>query len=151
MAGKPTNSVDVAWEGGFRFTANDAFGHNVSVDAPRRDADSYDGLKPGDMLLSSLAGCSGIDLVGILRKQRQQVTGLEIKVKGTQQPDAPWAYEEIELEYIVRGKGLKASAVEQAIHLSETKYCSVGATLSGTARITSTFTIVEEGDGPPGQ
>ena len=99
---------------------------------------------PGELLLTSLAGCSGIDVINILTKERQQVTGLEIRVKGTQEPDAPWTWEEIELEYTVRGRGLADSAVARAIHLSETRYCSVGSTLAGRAKITSTYDIVEE-------
>ena len=99
---------------------------------------------PGELLLTSLAGCSGIDVINILTKQRQQVTGLEIRVKGSQLPDPPWTWQEIELEYVVKGRGLMDSAVRRAVHLSETKYCSVGATLGGRAKITSTYHIVEE-------
>ena len=146
MAGsdeKPTTTVDVSWESGFRFTSSDSYGHTVTVDAPVNEGDGFDGFMPGELLLTSLAGCSGIDVINILTKQRQQVTGLEIRVKGTQEPDAPWTWEEIELEYVVKGRGLRDSAVERAIELSETKYCSVGATLEGRAKITSTYRIVE--------
>lgn len=142
---RPTTTVDLQGDGGLRFTASDAHGHEVTVDAPTNDGEPFDGFKPGELLLTSLAGCSGIDVVGILRKQRQQVTGIEIRVKGEQQPDPPWTWEEIELEYVVRGKGLKRSAVEQAVHLSETKYCSTAATFGASARITSTVRIVDEG------
>ena len=95
------------------------------------------------MLLTSLAGCSGIDVANILRKQRQDVAGIEIKVTGTQAPDPPWTWEEIHLEYVVTGRGLKVSAVERAIHLSETKYCSVAASLGESTRVTSSFRIHE--------
>ena len=90
---------------------------------------------PGELLLTSLAGCSGIDVINILTKQRQQVTGLEIRVKGSQLPDPPWTWQEIELEYVVKGRGLMDSAVRRAVHLSETKYCSVGATLGAGPRL----------------
>ena len=76
-----------------------------------------------------------------LRKQREQVTGIDIRVKGAQQPDPPWAWEEIQLEYVVRGRGLKRSTVERAIRLSEDKYCSIRATISKVAAITSSHTI----------
>ena len=72
------------------------------------------------------------------------MTALEISVVGYQQPDAPWTYENIELRYVVRGTGLRESLVERAIKLSEEKYCSVGATLSGRCEITSTYEIVED-------
>ena len=115
----------------------------MTVDAPSADGESFDGFMPGEMLLTSLAGCSGIDVVNILRKARQKATGLSIRVKGVQQPDPPWSWEEIDLEYVVNGKDIDPTAVERAIRLSETKYCSVGATLSGKARITSSFRIEE--------
>jgi len=141
---RPTTTVDLQWEEGLRFTASDSHGHQVTVDAPANDGEPFDGFKPGELLLTSLAGCSGIDVVGILRKQRQRVTGIEIRVKGEQQPDPPWIWEENELEYVVKGKGLERSAVERAVDLSETKYCSTAATFGASARITSTVRIVEE-------
>ena len=146
MAEKPTTSIDITWEGGFRFESRDAHGHTVTVDAPENDGDRFEGFMPGELLLTSLSGCSGIDVINILRKQRQDVTGLVIRVVGAQQPDAPWTWDEIELQYTVRGRGLNKAAVERAIHLSETKYCSVGATLSGRSAITSTFEVVEDSD-----
>lgn len=102
---------------------------------------------PGQMLLTSLAACSGIDVVNILQRQRQKVTGVAIRVEGAQLPDAPWTWVEIDLAYTITGNDLDRAAVERAIHLSETKYCSVGATLGGRAKIRSTFEIREEATG----
>ena len=144
MGGNPTTTVGLSWESGFRFTSADSHGHTVTVGAPAKEGDAFEGFMPGELLLTSLAGCSGIDVINILTKQRQQVTGLEIRVKGSQLPDPPWTWQEIELEYVVKGRGLMDSAVRRAVHLSETKYCSVGATLGGRAKITSTYHIVEE-------
>ena len=143
MPERPTTTVDVSWQGGLKFASRDAYGHTLTVDAPANDGDSFDGFMPGEMMLTSLVGCSGIDVVGILQKQRQEVTGIDVRVTGVQHPDPPWTWEEIRLEYVVTGRGLSAEAVERAIRLSETKYCSVGATLSGRATISSTFRIVE--------
>ena len=145
MSDRPTSTVDLSWQGGCRFTSLDAYGHSVTVDAPQNDGDEFAGFMPGELLLTSLAGCSGIDVVGILRKQRQQVTGLQIRVKGTQAAEAPWAWEEVELEYIVSGKALLPTLVERAIALSENKYCSVGASIAGVTNVRSTFKIIEEG------
>ena len=142
MAEMPTTRIDLTWKGGFKFASNDAYGHTVTVDAPAADGESFDGFMPGEMLLTSLAGCSRIDVVNILRKERQKVTGLSIRVTGAQQPDPPWTWEEANLEYVVKGRDIKATAVERAIRLSETRYCSVGASL--TVRVSSTFCIVEE-------
>ena len=146
MAERTTSTVQLNWEGGFKFTSADAYGHTITVDAPQNDGDEFEGFKPCELLLTSLAGCSGIDVANILTRQRQHVTGLEIKVKGTQLPDPPWAVAEIELEYIIRGKNLREKQVERAIDLSENKYCSVGATIEGNTKITSSFTIIQEED-----
>ena len=144
MADKPTTNIELTWNGGFKFTSNDAHGHSVIVDAPMKDGDTFDGFKPGELLLTSLAGCSGIDIVNILLRQRQKVTGFEVKVTGKQQPDPPWTWDEIELEYIIKGKGLNEGRVERAVRLSEDKYCSIAATIEGRSKVTSTFRIVED-------
>ena len=143
MRRRSTSQVEVAWLGGMRFKSNDSNGHTVTVDAPAVEGEPYEGMMPGHLLLTSLAACSGIDVVNILKRQRQDVTGLSIEVDGSQLPDPPWTWTHIRLVYRVRGAGLKRSAVERAIHLSETKYCSIGATLAGRAEISSTFEIVE--------
>lgn len=144
MADRPTSNVRLGWQGGFRFESEDAHGHSLTVDAPESDGQAVKGMMPGDLLLTSLGGCSGIDVVNILRRQRQDVTGLDISVKGEQLPDAPWTWVSISIEYTVRGRGLRKSAVRRAIELSEEKYCSIGATIGGRAEISSSFTIVEE-------
>ncbi len=144
MPDKPITNIEVSWEGGYKFSSRDAYGHSVIVDAPQSDGDGFDGMMPGGLLLTSLAGCSGIDVVNILRRQRQDVTGLEVRVEASQQPDPPWTYDEVQLRYVVKGRGLRETLVERAIKLSEEKYCSVGATLSGRCKITSAFEIVED-------
>ena len=142
-AERPSNTVSLTWEGGFRFESRDTHGHALTLDAPQSDRASFDGFMPGDMLLTALAGCSGIDVVNILERMRQKVEGIEISVKGHQNPDPPWAYEDIEIHYTLRGSGLKERLVRRAINLSEEKYCSIGATVGGRARITSKFEIIE--------
>ncbi len=142
-AERPSNTVSLTWEGGFRFESRDTHGHTLTLDAPQSDGVSFEGFMPGDMLLTALAGCSGIDVVNILKRMRQKVEGIEISVKGQQNPDPPWAYEDIEIHYTVRGSGLNERLVARAINLSENKYCSIGATVSGRARITSDFEIIE--------
>lgn len=144
MAERPTSSVQVDWQGGFRFAARDTHGHSVLVDAPQSAGDDFGGMMPGDLLLTSLAACSGIDVVNILRRQRQDVRGVEISVTGEQLPDAPWTWVAARLHYTIRGRGLREAAVRRAIELSETKYCSIGATIGGRTEISSGYTIVEE-------
>ena len=144
MTDRPTSSVNLGWQGDFQFSSQDTHGHTVTVDAPQSEGDAFDGMMPGDLLLTSLGSCSGIDVVNILRRQRQDVTGLDISVTGEQLPDSPWTWVAVKLQYTVRGRGLRESAVRRAIELSEEKYCSIGATIGGRAEITSSFTIIEE-------
>ena len=147
MVGMAATTVDLDWEGGLKFTVGDAYGHELTVDAPAEEGQPFDGFKPGELLLASLAGCSGVDVVNILRKQRQNVSGVHVRIRGVQEPEPPWTWVQVDLEYVVRGKGLRRVAVERAIRLSETKYCSVGATIGGTCRIKSSLEIIEEEDG----
>ena len=115
------------------------------MDVPPNDCDDFAGFVPGDLLLTSLAGCCGIDVVNILMRQRQQVTGLRIKIKGMQAPDPPWIWEDGELEYILSGKDLRPKLVERAIALSEDKYCSVAATIAGRTNVGAPSRLLNTG------
>lgn len=143
MDDRPSSSVRLTWQDGFRFDSRDTHGHSLTLDAPQSEGDSFQGFMPGDMLLTALAGCSGIDVVNILARQRQQVDGLEISVNGRQNPDPPWAWEDVAIHYTIRGSDLNPRLVERAIDLSENKYCSIGATIGGVTRLSSTFEIIE--------
>jgi putative redox protein len=92
----------------------------------------------------SLAGCTGVDVAGILEKMRQKVTGIEITVSGQQPESYPKPFNHIEVKYLFRGKNLDKEKVRQAVELSEGKYCSVSQTVQGVARIVSTIEIIEE-------
>ena len=143
MTDRPSTSVELAWQGGYKFASSDTFGHTITVDAPQNDGDDFEGMMPAALLLSSLAGCSAIDVVNILRRQRQDVTALEVSVTGYQNPDPPWTFENVHLRYTVKGKLIRPPLLERAIKLSEEKYCSIGATISGRCEITSSYEIVE--------
>ena len=93
--------VDLKWTGGHQFLAADEAGHIVATDSQGQ------GFKPPDLLLVSLVGCAGVDVVRILEKKRQKFTSIEVKVDKTNAPEAPWPIETIEMEWLVRGKGLK--------------------------------------------
>ena len=144
---RPGSAVALEWRGGFRFDSQDGHGHALTLDAPMADGDSFAGFTPGDMLLTALAGCSGIDVVNILLKQRQKVEGVRIRVSGRQNPEPPWTWEDVHLTYVIRGEGVNPNLVRRAIDLSENKYCSIGATISGRARITSDF-VIEDANKP---
>lgn len=132
--------VRVKWVEGQQFVGTDSTKHSLVMSSSKEGT----GLKPSDLLLLSLGGCTAIDVISILEKQRQVVTGLEIKIAGEQDPEPPWTFRRVHLSYTLRGKGLKEGAVKRAIELSQEKYCSVGATISGRAEVTSSFQIVKE-------
>ena len=132
--------VSVQWIGGGRFVGIDSTNHSVVMSTAKEGV----GLKPSDLLLLALGACSTVDVVNILEKKRLDLSALDIKVCGEQEAEAPWTFRQIHIEYTLRGRGLIGKAVEQAITLSEEKYCSVAATLRGAAALSHSYQIVEE-------
>jgi putative redox protein len=131
------------WAGGLRFDGNSLFGHPITTDASLSAGGDESGYKPTELLLFGLAGCTGIDVVTILKKMRQDVSGLEIEIKGHQPEQFPKPFNRIEVKYIFKGKNLDRDKVEQAVQLSEEKYCSVSQSLKGIANIIPTIEIQE--------
>ena len=126
-----------------QFSGTATSGHTLTMDSDDESGGSNAGFRPMELLLVGFGGCSGMDVISILRKKRQQVTGLAINVKGEKSDSAPKIYKEVHIEYVVTGKGVEQQAVERAITLSLEKYCSVGATLAKAGTITHSFRIVE--------
>lgn len=135
------SDVNVTWAGKKQFLGIDSTKHSVVMSS--QDQENGTGIKPSDMLLLALGGCSAVDVIGILQKQRQEVTALEIRISG-EQDDQGWPrpYRKIHVEYILTGKGLTEKAVERAIELSDERYCSVSATVRGVSEITSSYQII---------
>jgi len=126
--------------GGNRFISTDSTGHSVVMSKP----DENTGMKPSELLLSSLAGCASVDVVDILSKKRTPLSFLEVEVSAEQDADPPWTFRKIYLKFVVKGEGLTEKNVAQAIELSEEKYCSVAATLRGKAEIITSYQILED-------
>ena len=126
------------------FEGSSSSGHKLTMDADDASGGHNKGFRPMELLLVGFGGCSGMDVISILRKKRQNVTGLETNVQGEQADSFPHIYEKVHIEYVVKGKDIQEEAVERAIALSLDKYCSVGATLGKTAAITHSYKIVEE-------
>lgn len=103
-----------------------------------------DGVNGADLLPLSLIGCSAWDVVSILEKQRQHITGLEVTAESERDPDPPWRYRKIRITYRLTGRALDGASIERAIELSEQKYCSIYATLRDVVEITSGYEIVED-------
>ena len=135
------SNAKVKWLDKLEFVGTDSTKHSLVMSS--QDEENATGLKPSELLLLALGGCTAVDVVTIMRKKRQAVTGLEINVRGEQDENPPWTFRHIHLEYVVRGKGLSEKGLAQAIELSEEKYCSVKNSL--TCEVTSSYRIVEEG------
>jgi len=134
--------VTATWIDAQRFAVSGTGGHTIVTDVPGEQGGR--GFKPSELLLAALATCTGVDVIGILRKQRQRVTGLRINLHGEQEPAPPWPFVRIEVEYVVVGHGVDPAAVERAIKLSEERYCSVAATIRERAEIHSRFRVEED-------
>jgi len=133
------NNTVLRWiPDGKRFVATDSTGHSVVLST----TDEGIGMKPSELILSALSGCSSVDVVDILQKKRTPLTSLEVRTTAEQDQDPPWTFRKIHIHFIVRGEGLTEKNVAQAIELSHEKYCSVAATLSGKAEITTSFEIL---------
>lgn len=102
------------------------------------------GLKPMEMLLLSLGGCSGVDVSHILKKKRQDIRDIQIEVSGVRRDEHPRVYERISLKYRVYGRNMSQKAVEEAIKLSTQKYCSVFAMLKSACPIEISYEVIDE-------
>lgn len=111
----------------------------IETDSARASA-----ATPMELLLLALGGCTAVDVVSILKKKRERVTDYRVEVRGERREEHPRAYTRIEVRHVVRGHGVSEKAVASAVELSETKYCSVAATLRPGVELVTTFEIEEE-------
>lgn len=131
-------TTTVRWVTGKQFVGTDSNNHSVVLSGD----DPHKGVSPSQMLLIGLSACTAYDVLNIMEKKKKPLTMLEIIAEGQQDPEPPWAYRRIILTYRVRGDGITDKAISQAIELSQKKYCSVAATVSGVADIETRFEIV---------
>jgi putative redox protein len=124
---------------GHQFVARTG-GHSLLMD----DRDGNTGPKPIELVAAGLAGCTAFDVISILRKKRQRVTGYEVRVAAEQASAPPAVFTKVCIHHIVTGYDVDPAAVEAAIHLSEEKYCAVSNMIKKTAALTTTFEIVPE-------
>ena len=126
------------------FTAVANSGYVVHLDTKAPADEVSRGASPMELLMISLAGCTAMDVVSILRKKRQNLTGFEIRIHGDRATDHPKVFTDFELEYVVRGVDIDPAAVERSIQLSTENYCSAHAMLEKAAHIRTRYTIIEE-------
>ncbi len=137
-------SAKLSWKGGITFEGISKFGHKIITDGSKKAGGQESGYQPTELLLYSIAGCTGVDVIRILEKQRQNVTELTIEVIAHQREEYPKWFHTFEIKYIVKGKDIDSKKVEQAIELSEAKYCSVSQTVVHEAKVTTSYEIIPE-------
>jgi putative redox protein len=136
-------SARVSLVDGLRFVGAERSGYTVDLDATAAEGGGS-APTPMELLLISLAGCSAMDVIAILRKKRQLVEHLEVRAHGQRSDEPPTVFTAIELEYIVHGSGIDRVAVGRAIDLSRDRYCPVWAMLRTSVPIRSSFRIVSD-------
>ena len=135
-------TVSAHWQGDLTFIGENDEGGTVQMG----EVDGKPGIRPMQLILAGLAGCTGIDVVSILQKKRVPLKDFKVNVRGKRAESPPMVYTEIEIEYVLWGDGLKPKDVEQAIELSEQKYCSVSIMLAKTANIRSSYKTLKPGE-----
>ena len=135
--------VQAKWVEGYRFIGNNAEGHGIVMDGS--GGEQRLGNSPMELLLLGLGGCSGIDVVHILKKSRQDVVDCRVEVEGTRADTEPKVFTDIHMVFRVIGRGLSEDKVERAVALSAEKYCSASVMMEKAANITREI-IIEEAE-----
>ncbi len=138
-------NAKVTWQGGMQFEGTSDSGHTLVLDAAPEVGGANNGFRPMELMAISLAGCTAMDVISILRKKRQEISGFEVKVDAPRASDHPHVFTTMEITYVLRGKGIDPAAVERAMQLSSDKYCPAQAMLRHAAPITMKYEIIEEG------
>ncbi len=132
--------ASVRWAGDGMFLGFSPGGHAVPIESRSARGSA---ATPVELLLLSLGGCTGVDVVNILEKKRMKVAAYEARLSGERNAEAPKKFTRIHVHHVIEGVGLTAHAVEQAIELSEKKYCSVAASMQPAVEITSSYEIID--------
>jgi putative redox protein len=132
------------WGGGLKFTGTSAFGHTITTDIAKDKGGDESGYRPTELVLFAVAGCTGVDVVRILEKQRQELTGLEISVEAKDTDQLPKYFETVNVTYRFKGKNLDLHKLEQAVELSESKYCTVSESLKQNVKVTTSIEILPD-------
>jgi len=135
----------VQWLDGRAFVGESGSGHAVVMDGAPEAGGRNVGVRPMEMLLLGLGGCTAFDVVMILERMREKVTGLDIAMEAERAAEDPKVFTRVKMIYKVTGRGLKPANVERAVNLSAEKYCSASAMFEKTATIEHSFEIIEEG------
>lgn len=135
------NKATIHYAGDELFIGISPSGHALVMDT---NHDRASAATPVELLLIALGSCTAVDVVSILTKKREKLTDYRVEVTGTRRDDHPRSFTKMEVRHILSGHNLSAKAIEQAIELSEEKYCSVAATFRPTVEIVSTYEIIND-------
>ncbi|MGQ9569652.1 MAG: OsmC family protein [Thermodesulfovibrionales bacterium] len=134
----------VNYTNGLQFVGEASSGHGIVMDGDPAVGGRNTGLRPMELLLVGLGGCTGMDVISIMKKKQQDVTGLEINIEGQKAENYPKKFTDINIEFIIKGKNISEDALKRSIDLSMNKYCSVKASLEGSAKIGYSYKIIQE-------
>ena len=137
----------VRWTEGMTFLAETGSNHVVAMDGAPEGGGRNLAPRPMEMVLLGTGGCTAYDVMVILKKSGQDVTGCEVNLESERAETDPKVFTRIHMHFKLRGRGLKPKIVEQAIRLSHEKYCSASIMLGKTAEITEDYEIVEDAPG----
>jgi putative redox protein len=132
----------VVWSSGLSFTGSAQTGFELPLGAHPDVGGDNDGFRPMELLAIGVAGCTGMDVISILQKKRQEVTRFEVTVSAEQDKEHPRIFTSMAIHYTLSGKDIDPKAVERAIELSETKYCPAQAMFGQILPIALTYDIV---------
>jgi putative redox protein len=135
----------VKWLDHMTFVGESGSGHAVVMDGAPEHGGRDLGIRPMEMLLLGLGGCTAFDVVMILNKSRQDIVDCEVLIDSDRADEIPKVFTRIHIHFVVSGNNLDAAKVEKAVNLSADKYCSASEMLSRTAKITHDFEVVELG------
>ena len=136
-------NISVNWVDGLLMVGKSDSGHTITMDGPPESGGENLGVRPMEMLLLGVAGCTMIDVVTTLKKMRQDLSYLETKINAERATDHPKVFTNIHIQFILKGQNLDEKKVDKAITLSAEKYCSASIMLGETATITHDFEVVE--------
>lgn len=137
------NTAKVSWVDGALFVAEAGSGHTFTMDGSTDVGGRNLGARPMEVMLIGMGGCTAIDVVSMLKKQRQDIVGVEVSLVGERAAEHPMVYTEVKLVYTVRGRKLNKALVERAVSLSDEKYCSATAMFKKSANVTHEVVLVE--------
>jgi putative redox protein len=136
-------NLSVNWVDGMLMVGKSHSGHSITMDGPIEIGGENLGVRPMEMLLLGVAGCTMIDVVTTLQKMRQDLSHCETRISAERANEHPKVFTDIHIQFIVKGKDLDSKKVDKAITLSAEKYCSASIMLGKTAKITHNFEVLE--------